>query len=127
MCDFMTFAAGNEKELMDCLGVSEELLPYPLKKMPSPVFGIVEYYDIPAEEKEKVLKELYPFCPVPKMDEVYYDIHQDKSFTIRDFMVIRDSERNYLVSPYYPLSGGTVIDWVLKFDDDGFVSVSKVK
>lgn len=40
-----------------------------------------------------------------------YDIHEGKKFVVKDFMVTREGEANFLVSPYYFESGGSVIDW----------------
>ena len=40
------------------------------------------------------------------------DIHENKTFVVRDFRVLRWKERNLLVSPFYPQSGGMVVDWV---------------
>jgi hypothetical protein len=41
-----------------------------------------------------------------------YDLHEEKKFTVRQFRVTREGGMNMLVSPYYPNSGGSVIDWV---------------
>ena len=40
-----------------------------------------------------------------------YDIHANKTFIVKEFRVTWEHGMNYLVSPYYPESGGTVIDW----------------
>jgi hypothetical protein len=37
---------------------------------------------------------------------------------VRDFRVTWENGQNWLVSPYYPNSGGTVIDWVPPDDED---------
>ena len=73
--------------------------------------GYVEEYIIPADKKEEVLKKLYPFVPVPSLDAVLEDIHEEKLFKVADFRVLRGAGMDWLVSPYYPSSGGTVIDW----------------
>jgi hypothetical protein len=39
------------------------------------------------------------------------DIHAEKKFKRRDFMVVREGRMNMLVSPYYFEGGGSVIDW----------------
>ena len=54
------------------------------------------------------------------------DIHEDKTFKVRDFRVTREDGMNLLVSPYYPNSGGTVIDWVreewaIEFNEDEWI------
>jgi len=40
------------------------------------------------------------------------DIHAEKRFRVREFLVAREGEMNVLASPYYLEAGGTVIDWV---------------
>ena len=112
MIDFKAFKSGNEKALMDNFHMPTELFPDPLRTVESKMFGTVTYYDIPEFEKGKMLKIMYPFSPIPKMNEYYLDIHQDEKFRISDYMLIRDDEKNYLVSPYYPESGGMVVDWL---------------
>src|SRR5215510_4484469 len=93
----------------------DEKLPY----MTRPLFfsngTSVEEFIIPEEDKEIVLEELYPFSPIPKLTDVLYDLHADKTFVVKDFRVTWEHGMNYLVSPYYPESGGTVIDW---WDED---------
>lgn len=90
----------------------EEKLPYPTRPMRFPNGSSVEEFIIPEEDKEIVLDQLYPFSPVPKLTDTMLDLHADKSFVVRDFRVTWEHGMNYLVSPYYPESGGTVIDWV---------------
>lgn len=41
------------------------------------------------------------------------DIHAEKNFRVREFMVTREGRMNVLASPFYLESGGTVIDWWL--------------
>lgn len=74
--------------------------------------GTVEEYIIPDDMKEEVLKLLFIFKPIPSLDEMFYDIHEEKKFCVRDFRVIWDGGHNCLVSPYFPSSGGLVIDWM---------------
>ena len=112
MNDFKAFKSGNEKALMDSFHLPSEQFPYPLKTVESKAFGTLQVYDIPECDKGKMLKLMYPFCPLPKMNGYYLDIHQDEKFRISDFMIIRDGGKNYLVSPYYPESGGMAVDWV---------------
>jgi hypothetical protein len=90
----------------------EEPLPYPTRPLYFPDGTSVEEFIIPDEDKEIVLEQLYPFSPVPKLTDVMEDLHCGKKFMVRDFRVTREHGMNYLVSPYYPESGGTVIDWV---------------
>ncbi len=93
-------------------------LVYPQERpLPFPTYplkvngGYVDVYVIPEEKKGEVLKRLYPFMPLPSLDDVMLDIHEDKTFKVREFMVLRSPGMNWLVSPYFPRSGGTVIDW----------------
>ena len=103
----------------------EERLPYPTRPMYFPNGVSVEEFIIPDEDKEIVLKQLYPFSPIPKLTDEVEDLHSGKKFLIKDFRVTWEHGMNYLVSPYYPESGGTVIDWMDEsswvddeFDDD---------
>lgn len=90
----------------------EERLPYPTRPMYFPNGISVEEFIIPDEDKEIVLKQLYPFSPIPKLTDEVEDLHSGKKFLIKDFRVTWEHGMNYLVSPYYPESGGTVIDWM---------------
>ena len=89
----------------------DDPLPFPLKILPSAGGGI-RVYDIPDSAKEAVLRKLYIFQPVPSLDDEMEDIHAERRFRVRDFIVAREGEENVLASPYYPESGGTVIDWL---------------
>jgi len=96
----------------------EEKLPYTTQRMYFPNGTWVEEFIIPEEDKEIVLEQLYPFAPIPKLTDEMYDIHADKTFIVKDFRVTWEHGMNFLVSPYYPESGGTVIDWM---DEDSWV------
>jgi hypothetical protein len=90
---------------------SDEKLPFPLRTVETEL-GPVEVYDIPAGEKQAVLKKLYPFRPIPPLDRIMEDVHAEKTFRVGDFMVTREGGQNVLASPFYLESGGTVIDWI---------------
>ncbi|HSL47221.1 MAG TPA: hypothetical protein VK897_27525 [Anaerolineales bacterium] len=90
----------------------DEPLPYPTRPLFFPNGECVDEFIIPEEDKEIVLAQLYPFSPVPKLTDIMYDLHAGKTFTVKDFRVTWEHGMNYLVSPHYPESGGTVIDWV---------------
>jgi len=90
----------------------DEKLPYSTQPMYFPDGSWVEEYIIPEEDKEIVLEQLFPFAPIPKLTDEIYDLHADKTFIVKDFRVTWEHGINYLVSPYYPESGGTVIDWM---------------
>lgn len=79
---------------------------------------IVEQYIIPDDKKQEVLDLLYIFEGIPSLDDELFDLHEGKKFIVRDFRVTWENGQNWLVSPYYPSSGGTVIDWMPpNFDD----------
>lgn len=89
----------------------DEELPYPRKRVKA-LWGEVEVYEIPEEEKKGVLEKLYPFRPIPSLGRLMEDIHSGKTFRVREFMVTREGRMNVLAAPFYLESGGTVIDWV---------------
>ena len=86
-------------------------LPFPTRPL-EVGDDVVEEYIIPDDKKQQVLEELYLFDPVPSLGEERFDLHEGKTFIVRDFRVTWERGRNWLVSPYYPSSGGTVIDWL---------------
>jgi len=89
---------------------SDPLLPFPLKTVETST-GPRLVYVIPEERKREVLEQLYIFRPVPSLDDLMEDIHAEKRFRVREFMVTREGAMNVLASPYYLETGGTVIDW----------------
>ena len=101
--DFLTIASQLEEE---------PKLDFPLEEATGPANEKIEVYVIPYDRKEELLKKLYPFHPLPSLDSTMYDIHEEKTFVVRDFMVIRDHGLNFLVSPYFCSSGGSVLDWI---------------
>jgi hypothetical protein len=95
----------------------EPRLPFPTK--PLVIHGReIEEYLIPDDKRAEVLAQMYPFAPVPGLDEEWCDIHSGKVFAIRQFRVTREDGHNWLVSPYYEEGGGTVIDWLPTDEDD---------
>ena len=120
---------GERKLLMWFTG-PQEPLDYPMEDLEMANGCVVKKYVIPEADKEKVLKALYPFAPCPKLDEVRIDIHTEKKFTVRDFMVTREGDGNFLVTPYYAEAGGTVLDWIkcseADDDDDVIISVQTI-
>jgi len=95
----------------------DEKLPFPLRRVQTKL-GPVDVYEIPANQKAAVLKKLYPFLPLPGLDEIMEDIHAEKTFEVKEFMVTREGRMNVLASPYYLEHGGTVIDWVPADEDE---------
>ena len=47
------------------------------------------------------------------------DIHAGKTFKVRDYIVTREGDGNFLVSPYYAEAGGTVLDWMVPAHNGG--------
>ncbi len=90
----------------------DPILPFPIKTVPSRT-GPIQIYEIPDNQKQAVLEQLYIFRPIPSLDDVMEDIHTGKRFRVREFLVAREGPMNVLASPYYPEAGGTVIDWEL--------------
>jgi len=85
-------------------------------------------YQIPDEDKAKVLADLYPMTDAPSIDDTLFDIHERKEFKVRDFLVIRWCEGNLLASPFFPHTGGMLVDWIdpAKAEDKGTVVDVKV-
>lgn len=73
---------------------------------------MVDVYDIPDSKKAEILEELYPFALSPRLDDTIFDLHEGRSFKVSDFMVVREDNSNFAVSPYYLHSGGTILDWL---------------
>ena len=101
-----------EKRILRSVIPESEPLPYPTKTLAMSIGPDTEEFVIPADDKAQVIRDLYPFATPPEINETMFDIHENKSFRVADFKVIREENRNYLVSPYYASSGGMVIDWV---------------
>jgi hypothetical protein len=101
------------------MDLPEPKLPFPLRTQQSPQ-GPVQVYEIPKEQKAAVLKMLYPFLPVPSLEDEMEDIHTEKTFRVRDFVVLWEAGMNVLASPYYLEGGGSVIDWLPVEDEDEF-------
>ena len=119
-----------ERELLMKITGPQEPLAYPMEDLEMANGCIVKRYVIPDSDKEKVLAALYPFTPCPKLDEVRIDIHTEKRFIVRDYMVTREGDGNFLVTPYYAEAGGTVLDWMecseVDDDDDVIISVQTI-
>ena len=92
-------------------GSLDERLPFPTRTVETDS-GPIEIYEIPDNQKGAVLERLYLFRPFPDLEDVMEDIHAEKTFKVKEFMVTREGAMNVLASPYYLESGGTVIDWV---------------
>ena len=92
----------------------DPLLPFPriARVLDKQGRSLSEEYDIPLNAKEKVLQDMYLFEDCPKLTDTLCDLHSGKKFVVAAFKVVREGGINYLVTPYYYESGGTMIDWV---------------
>ena len=101
-----------EKRML-CIIVKESgPLPYPLKPLKMAFGPDEQVYDIPEEDKAKVFEELWPFAPCPALDDLRFDLHEQKVFKFREAQVIRHNGRNLVVSPFYSRSGGMAVDFL---------------
>ena len=87
-------------------------LPFPTRELKLEGGGTVEAYIIPDDKRAEVLKRIYPFALVPDLDEVRFDLHEEKNFRVGDYLVIYEDGFNLVVSPYYASSGGSAMDWM---------------
>ena len=87
-------------------------LDYPSREAVKDGGKTVEVYDIPEGDREAVLQDLYIFEPCPRLDDTLFDLHEGRAFRVRDFLVVREDDSNFAVSPYYLHSGGTILDWI---------------
>ena len=102
----------QEKAICLALTGRQPELPYPLKEVECADGTAQRIYEIPDEDKAKVLADLYPMADGPDIYDTLFDLHERKEFKVRDFLVIRWCEGNLLASPFFPRSGGMFVDWV---------------
>ena len=102
----------KEREMIMQISGPQERLDYPTETLKMANGCEVERYLIPAKDKGKVLDALYPFTEIPALNDEFIDIHTSKLFKVRDYIVTREGNGNFLVSPYYAEAGGTVLDWI---------------
>tara|TARA_B100000809_G_C14715064_1_gene379272 strand:+ start:34 stop:363 length:330 start_codon:yes stop_codon:yes gene_type:complete len=86
-------------------------LDYPTKPLELTDSKVVLEYVIPMEDKQELLNKLH-FGKPQKLNEEVIDINCNKKFTVKDYKVVWENETNYVVSPYYQFSGGTLMEWV---------------
>ena len=68
--------------------------------------------EISIEDKQKFLKEHYPFKNVPKITDIKNCMHCGENFIVRDYKVFKeDSGFLSICCPNVLECGGTVIDW----------------
>ena len=102
-------------------------LKYPLRPLPMAHGPDAQEYVIPEADREDVLRSLYPFMSCPALSDLRFDLHESAFFQVKDYRVIRELGRNFIVSPYYPSSGGMVIDWLEREATDGEPCVQVVR
>lgn len=93
----------------------DPLLPYPLEDVRADAKGriVSQRYVVPDADREKVLKQLWPFGgKPPSLNSQKFDLRAEQLFRVGDFEVFREEESNLLVSPHYVESGGTVMHWM---------------
>ena len=114
MCDNGKKFEMSLQEKAICLAITGRRpeLPYPLKDVECADGTVQRVYEIPDADKAKVLADLFPFAGGPGIDDVMFDLHERKTFKVRDFLVIRWGEGNLVASPYFPRSGGMFVDWI---------------
>jgi len=101
-------------------------LPYPSQPLAT-IYGETVEYLIPAGQKEKVLKKLYPFGDPPPLSAVWMDIHAKREFKIGDFKVIEQNGYVMPVSPYFAEDGASVVDWEPKSAAEEGVHVAEIE
>ena len=108
----------QEREMLMQLFGPQDRLDYPTEILKMANGCEVERYIIPESDRQKVLDALYPFFDTPSLDADMLDLHTHRTFKVRDYIVTREGNGNFLVTPYYAEAGGTVLDWVTP-DNDG--------
>ena len=89
------------------------------------------------EDRVKVFKECWPYETNIEFteDTVFIDIHSKTPFRVTDMRILRYKNRNVIVPPEYPLTGGMVVDLIYPEtleeslddeEDDTVVIVSKI-
>ena len=102
----------QEREMLILITGPQKRLDYPTEKMKMSNGCEVERYIIPESDRQKVLDALYPFFHTPSLDADMLDLHTQKTFKVRNYIVTREGNGNFLVTPYYAEAGGTVLDWI---------------
>lgn len=110
--------SGNEKGMITTFTAKAPMLEWPLKPVRLGNGVTEDVYDIPEDKAYDELRKCWPFEDesFPKKGGKLYDVHAKKHIVIDKCLILRYMDRNIIVSPYYPESGGTVIDLVA-FDD----------
>lgn len=103
----------EERHMMKACTGEQEPLKYPTvwKQFQNHGYRFRQYV-IPPEEKAAVIRKLWMFDGAERldMDATYLDIHCNKTFKLRDAIITREDGCNFIMSPYYPEAGGTLLD-----------------
>lgn len=69
--------------------------------------------EIIIKDKEKYLKENYPFEGIPKLTDKQRCIHCDRIIIVGDYKVYKDNtDFEFICCPNAPECNGTLIDWI---------------
>ena len=121
----------EERMMMLTVTGPQRPLKYPTHLLAMSDGTFTKEYEIPEEDREEVFQQLYLFDNPPSMDTIMLDIHEGKKFKVKDFRVIREDGGNFIVSPFYPISGGTLLDWAqsgsVKHDSDVVVTANRFR
>ena len=112
-----------EKTLMRAVTGEQPELPYPTRELKVAWGKPQVEYIIPDADREAVLRRLCFLRPAPPIDAEMLDLHERRLFRVRDFRVIRWRGANLLASPYFPQSGGMLVDWAAPGSGDVIVSI----
>jgi hypothetical protein len=110
------FATSKRKEELreGCKKWMESFRSYkqPMLAFPLVPWGKSMRYDIPMDQRETVINSLDIFKreSVSLYNGVYKDTHSDKIVKGSELEVIREDDKNWVVSSHYNESGGTLID-----------------
>lgn len=119
--------SASEKIILCSLVQPAPELPFPMQPLETWCGRPEVEYVIPDDARGDLLEALYPFDPCPKLDDIKYDIHEEKFFMVKEFKVLRFKDRNLLASPFYGHSGGMVVDWLDEDDALEGTAVNVVK
>ena len=94
---------------------NHRILPYPYKEL---TIGenTCWVYDIPSEDMQSVIDEINPLQGVRKIsvDDLYFDGLKNQTFLMKEAMIIRFDDTNYIVSPWFAECGSSFF-WCVKW------------
>ena len=116
----------QEREMLMQLFGPQDRLDYPTEILKMANGCEVERYIIPDEDKQKVLDALYPFFDTPSLDADMLDLHTQKTFKVRDYIVTREGNGGYGVIDWQAVMNAVrriKQDVLLIFEVSGFLKV----